>query len=92
MKYYLTKVLHFNHDDFLTAFKVDLAPLLGETGLWALKNYELRQADKGNDEKKKRARVGYDLISEFLEHGYDNLSKLVKYNLKNKYNPKKLPD
>jgi hypothetical protein len=27
-----------------------------------------------------------------LEHGYDNLGKLVKYNLKNKYNPKKLPE
>ena len=92
MKYYLYKVLHFNHDDFLTAFKVDLAPLLGETGLWALKNYEIRQSDKGNEEKKKRARVGYDLIQEFLEHGFDNLSKLVKFNLKNKYNPKKLPD
>ena len=42
MKYYLNKVLHFSHEDFLTAFKVDLAPLLGETGLWALKNYEQR--------------------------------------------------
>jgi hypothetical protein len=36
--------------------------------------------------------VGYDLIQEFLEHGFDNLSKLVKFNLKNKFNPKKLPE
>lgn len=52
MKYYLYKVLHFSHDDFLTAFKVDLSPLLGETGLWALKNYEVKQSEKGNEEKK----------------------------------------
>ena len=92
MKYYLNKVLHFSHEDFLTAFRVDLAPLLGETGLWALKGYEIKQSDKGNEEKKRRARVGYDLLQEFLEHGFDNLGKLVKFNLKNKYSPKKLPE
>jgi hypothetical protein len=92
MKYFLNKVMHFDHNDFLTAFKVDLGPLLGDTGLWALKNYETRMSEKGKDEKKKKARVAIDLITEFLDHGFDNLSKLVKFNLKNRYNPKKLPE
>ena len=92
MKYFLNKVLHFSHDDFMTAFKVDLGPILGECGLWALKNYEVRMSEKGKDEKKKKARVAFELISEYLEHGFDNLGKLVKYNLKNRYNPKTLPD
>lgn len=92
MKYFLRKVMHFSHEDFMTAFKVDLGPLLGEAGLWALKNYEERMAEKGKDEKKKKARCAHDLISEYLANNWDNLGKLSKYNLKNKYGPKKLPD
>jgi hypothetical protein len=91
-KYFLRKVMHFSHDDFMTAFKVDLGPLLGETGLWALKNYEERMATKGNQDKKKKARCAIELINEFLENGWDNLGKLSKFNIKNKYNQKKLPD
>ena len=56
MKYFLNKVMHFSHDDFMTAFRVDLGPLLGECGLWVLKNYEVRMSDKGRDDKKKLAR------------------------------------
>ena len=32
-KYFIRHVMHFSHEDFLTAFKVDLGPILGETGL-----------------------------------------------------------
>jgi len=39
LKYLLKKVIHFSHADFLTAMRVDLGPLLGDTGLWLLKNY-----------------------------------------------------
>lgn len=91
-KYFVRQVMHFSHEDFMTAFKVDLGPLLGETGLWALKNYELRCAEKGKDEKKKKARVAIDLISDYLTNNWDNLGKVAKYNLKNRYGPKKLPD
>jgi hypothetical protein len=90
-KYFIRKVMHFSHDDFMTAFKVDLGPLLGETGLWALKNYEVRCADKGKDEKKKKARCAIDLINEYLENGFDNLGKISKYNIKNRFGPKKFP-
>jgi hypothetical protein len=91
-KYFLKSVMHFSHDDFMTALKIDLGPILGECGLWVLKNYEMRMADKGRDEKKKKARNAIELINEYLEHGFDNLGKLAKYNMKNKYSPKKLPE
>lgn len=32
------------------------------------------------------------MINEFLENGWDNLGKLSKYNIKNKYSPKKMPE
>ena len=54
VNYFLKSVMHFSHDDFMTALKVDLGPILGECGLWVLKNYEMRMADKGRDEKKKK--------------------------------------
>jgi TPR repeat protein len=92
MKYFMRKVMHFSHDDFMTALRVDLGPLLGEAGLWALKNYEDRMADSGKDEKKKKARTAIDLITEYLQNGMDNLGKLTKFNLKNRYGPKKLPE
>jgi len=41
-KYLVKQVLNFSHTDFLTALRVDLGPILGETGLWALKNYQQR--------------------------------------------------
>jgi len=69
---FLTKhVLHFSHVDFLQALRIDLGPMLGDTGLWALKNYVTYQTEKGNDEKKRKARVAIDLLSNFLEHGFD---------------------
>ena len=38
-KYFVNTVLRFNHRDFMHAIRQDLGPLLGDTGLWALKNY-----------------------------------------------------
>jgi len=91
-KYMIRKVMHFSHDDFMTAFQVDLGPILGEIGIWTLKNYEERMHSKGKADKKKKARCAIELISEFLENGWENLGKLTKYNIKNKFGPKKLPD
>ena len=91
MKYFLRQVMHFEHEDFLTAMKVDLGPLLGETGLWALKGYEQRMQEKGNAEKRKKAQVAQDLIQEYLTNGFEKLGKTSIYNLKNKYCPKKVP-
>lgn len=79
VEYFVKHVMFFDHEDFLTALKVDCGPIMGETGLWALKNYEQRLAIRGKDEKKKLVRNAYDLISEFMESGYDKLGKLSTY-------------
>lgn len=92
MKYFLKSVMHFSHDDFMTALKVDLGPLLGDTGLWCLKNYETRMSEKGCADKKKLARNAIELITDYLDNGFDNIGKLAKYNMKNRFGPKKLPD
>ena len=92
VKYLLTQVLHFSHTDFMTAVRVDLGPLLGDTGLWALKTYQDRQAEKGNDDKKKRARTAIDLITKYLESGFDVLGNEKKYHSSNRFSPKKLPE
>ena len=92
MKYLVKNVLRFGHKDFMHAIKVDLGPILGETGLWALKNYQTQQGEKGNEEKKKMVRTAVDLISKYLESEFDVLGKEVKYNLTNRFGPKKCPD
>ena len=37
MHYFINKVLRYSHADFLKAVRTDLGPILGNTGLWALK-------------------------------------------------------
>ena len=36
-QYMLNSVLRFSHKDFLKALRVDLGPVLGDTGMWSLK-------------------------------------------------------
>lgn len=91
-KYATKKVLHFNHNDFMMALRADLTPLLGNTGLWVIKNYMTRQTEKGNEEKKKRARTVLDIIQNYLDNGMTQLSRLNKFNMMNKFGPKKMPD
>jgi hypothetical protein len=91
-KYLVKSVLHFSHQDFLTALRVDLGPILGETGLWALRNYQQRQADKGKEEKKVKARVAIDLINKYLETGLEVLGQVKKYESSNRFGPKKMPE
>lgn len=38
-KYFIFTVLRFDHADFLKAMKLDLGPILGDTGVWSLTNY-----------------------------------------------------
>ena len=68
VKYLIKNVLRFDHKDFMHAVRVDLGPLLGDTGLWAIKNYQTAQAEKGNEEKKKMARTAADLIQKYVEN------------------------
>lgn len=90
--YACKQVLHFSHNDFLMAMRADLTPLLGNTGLWVVKNYMTRHAEKGNEDKKKRARVVLEIIQNFLDNGLEQLKRENKYNLMNKFGPKKNPD
>jgi hypothetical protein len=83
--------MRFDHKDFMRAMRTDLGPILGDTGVWALKNYLTLQTVKGNDEKKKIARNAIDLLSKYLETGYDIIGVESKYNLLNRFGPKKQP-
>jgi hypothetical protein len=43
VRYFVKKVLSFDHADFMKALKEDINPLLGDLGLWALHNYSITQ-------------------------------------------------
>ena len=92
LKYFVKKVVHFNHSDFMKALKQDLQPLLGEVGLWALNNYCTRQLEKGKVDKRKKGLLCIDIVKSYLEVGLDYLSQEKKYYFMNKFSPKKLPD
>ena len=92
MHYFLHKVLHFSHKDFLLTMRADLGPILGHTGLWALKRLQVRAKEEGNTELKKKAAVVSELIEKYLESGLDVLSDEKKFNFINKFGPKKFPD
>lgn len=85
-------MLRFDHKDFLRAIAIDLGPILGDTGLWALKNYQQYHTAKGNDEKKKLARCAIDLLTKYLDTGLDMLGQEKKYNMLNRFGPKKFAD
>lgn len=48
--------------------------------------------EKGNDEKKKLGRLATDLLTKYMETGFDLLGKESKYNSLNRYGPKRCPD
>ena len=92
LNYLLTSVLHFDHKDFIKAIKIDLGPLLGHTGLWALRQLSNHAKEVKDTDLKKRAAVATELIEKYLESGLDVLREEKKYNFINKFGPKKLPD
>jgi len=47
---------------------------------------------KGNEEKKKLVRNAIDLVNKYLETGFDVLGVENKYNMLNRFGPKKCPD
>jgi len=66
-KYFVKSVIRFDHADFLKAIKLDISPLLGEIGLWALHNYCQRCQEKGRTEKRKMAQICIDIVKSYLE-------------------------
>ena len=92
MKYFVKKALHFSHLDFMKAAKMDLQPLFGEIGVWALTHYAAKQKAKGNQEKLKACRTAIDIVKNIMEHNLSYISVEKKYNFINKFGPKKMPD
>ena len=92
LKYFLRQVMRMDCLDFTRAIRTDLGPLLGETGLWAMRNYLATVTQKGNDEKKKLARTAIDLVTKYLESDMDVLGVEKKYNMLNRFGPKRCPD
>ena len=90
----MTKVLHFNHTDFLCAMKIDLNPLLSNTGLWMAKRFAARSKLEGDADGRKRATTVADIIEKHMDEqdGQAFLADEKKYNFINKFGPKKLPD
>ena len=88
----IDSVLRFDHRDFLKALKIDLGPILGDVGLWALQcQLDTAKERKENDLKKKIS-VCIDLIEKYMENGFGALGEEKKYNFINKFGPKKFPD
>lgn len=92
MHYFIDKVLHFSHKDFLLTMRTDLGPILGTTGLWALKRLAARAKEEGNAELKKKAAVVTEIVEKYLDSGLEVLGDERKFNFINKFGPKKLPD
>ena len=91
VRYFVKKVLSFDHADFMKALKEDINPLLGDLGLWALHNYSITQKEKGKADKRKRAQIAIEIVKSYLEHGFDLIGQEKKYHFMNKFSPKKLP-
>mgnify|MGYP004292816833 CR=1 FL=1 len=69
----IDNVLRFDHKDFLKAVKIDLGPILGHTGLWALRQLS-NQAKEANDkELKKKSAVAIELVEKYMESGLEVL-------------------
>lgn len=92
MHYFIEKVLHFSHKDFLLTMRADLGPILGHTGLWALKRLSVKAKEDNDAELKKKCAVVTELIEKYLESGFEVLGVEKKFNFINKFGPKKFPD
>ncbi len=92
VQYMINSVLRFDHKDFLMAMKIDLGPILGHTGLWALRQLSNHAKEVKDQDLKKRVAVATELIEKYLESGLDVLKEEKKYNFINKFGPKKCPD
>jgi hypothetical protein len=91
-RYFRDEVLRFNHVDFMRAIKEDLLPLVGEVGLYLLDNWQRRLKEKKKMDKRKMVQTCIDIVKSILEnHGYQHLEKETKYNMMNRFGPKKCP-
>lgn len=91
--YHLVKqVLHFSHEDFMKSFKFDLGPILGDTGLWQLKQVAKLAKEADDKDLKKRVTIATELVEKYLESGFDVIGNEKKFHFINKFGPKKMPE
>lgn len=69
-----------------------MGPVLGDTGLWALKCIQDQAKEQKNNDLKKRAMVATELIEKYMESGLEILGEEKKYHFINKFSPKKCPN
>lgn len=92
INYFVNSVLRFDHKDFLKAMKMDVGPILGHTGLWALRCLSNHAKEIGDKDLKKKAQIGTEIIEKYMDAGLDVLGEEKKYNFINKFGPKKCPE
>jgi len=92
VQYFLHSVLRFDHKDFLKAMKIDVGPLLGDTGLWALRQLGTQAKERKDADLKKKVQIATDLIEKYLDSGFAVLGEEKKYFFINKLGPKKCPE
>lgn len=63
----LNSVLRFSHQDFMKALRIDLGPVLGDTGIWSLKCIQDLAKEQDDKELKKKTQVAIELIEKYLE-------------------------
>ena len=85
-------MLRFDHKDFIKAVKADLGPVLGDLGLWVLRQLQDQAKAKKDVELKRKYAVLIDIVEKYLDGGLEILGVEKKYFFANKYGPKKCPD
>ena len=91
LEYFINKVIRFDHKDFMKAMKFDLGPILGDLGLWCLKDRLDNAKQRKDPDTKKKIQVCFDIIENYLADGFSKLGIEKKYNFMNKFGPKKCP-
>ena len=92
IEYFINSVLRFDHKDFMKAMKYDLGPILGDVGLWCIKDLLDNAKQRKDPEMKKKYQVAFDIVEKYNSNGFETLGIEKKYNFTNKFGPKKCPD
>lgn len=91
--YFAKQVLHFNYSDFKIAIRDDLPPLFSNVGQWIMENWFGRLKETGEDKVlEKKIKVCLDIMKKVEDKGLEYFDKESRYNLINKFGPKKCPD
>lgn len=71
--------------------KFDLGPVLGDLGLWCLKDLLDNAKQRKDPEMKKKIQIVFDIVEKYISDGFAYLGIEKKYYFLNKFGPKKCP-